>query len=224
MSTKKTKTVSEDLFENLCARVGIRCTRVEETETQTPDYELEPSGHRVVAEVKQFDPNPEEAESIKRMEAGGVGGVSAKPGDRIRKAIGYAAPQLKALSRGVSPAMLVVYNNSAAGQHSDQYSVATAMQGFDVVPVLVPEDASISPQFQDVRSGPSGRKMRANANTTISAIGVLRTDTDGSPHLHIYHNRHAVNPIEPDWIRHPRVKHFRLPDGAESSLDGWVEV
>jgi len=225
MSPKKVKTTSEGLFEKVCADVGIGCTPVDEGKSPTPDYELDWAGHRVVAEVKQFDPNDEEAESLERMEAGGISGVSAKPGHRIRKAIGYAAPQLKALSKGASPAMVVVYNNSGAGQHTDPYSVATAMQGFDVVPVLVPEAPSIPPQFQDARSGPIGRKMRADANTTISAVGVLRTpDPSGIPHLLVYHNRHARNPIDPDWGRHPRVKHLRLRDGATSSLDEWVEV
>lgn len=224
MSPKTERTVSEDMFEELCQSVGIACERVDETTTRTPDYEVKFSGHRIVAEVKQFDPNEEEAESIRRMEAGGIGGTTTEPGDRMRKAIGYAAPQLKARSKGECPAMLVIYNNSGAGQHTDPYSVATAMQGLDVVPVLVPKDPAISPQFQDVRSGPSGRKMRANANTTISAIGVLVTDFDDATHLCIYHNRHARHPIDPEWLRHPLVHHFRLPEGAASSLDGWAKV
>ena len=127
------------------------------------------------------------------------------------------------VQKGECPAMLVVYNNSGAKNHTDPYSVATTMQGLDVVPVLVPENPSISPQFQDPRSGP-GKKMTSNANTTISAIGVLRTDFDDEPQLCIYHNRHARHPVDPEWLRHPRVHHFRLPAGEASSLAGWKEV
>ncbi len=217
------KTSSEDMFEELCRSVGIACERVDETATRTPDYEVMLGEHRVVAEVKQFDPNEEEAESIRRMEAGGIGATTTKPGDRIRKAIRSAAKQLKALSKGECPTMVVVYNNSGAGQHTDSYSVATAMQGLDVVPVLVPKDPAISPQFQDARSGP-GKKMTAKDNTTISAIGVLVHDFDDRTHLCIYHNRHARHPIDPEWLRHPRVHHYRLPDDAASSLEGWKEV
>lgn len=218
------KTTSEDLFEDLCRRTGIPCHRVaEEVDARRPDYEVELAGQRVVTEVKQFDPNEEEAESMRRIEAGRIGGTTITPGDRIRKAINRAAPQLKALSKGECPAMLVVYNNSGAKNHTDPYSVATAMQGLDVVPVLVPVDPSISPQFQDTHSGP-GKKMTENANTTISAIGVLRTDFDDEPLLCIYHNRHARHPIEPGWVRHPRIHQFRLPDGEESSLGGWEEA
>lgn len=220
---KKKRTVSEDMFEELCRSVGIACDRVDETTTLTPDYEVKFSGHRIVAEVKQFDPNKEEAESIRRLAAGGIGGTTATPGQRIRKAIDDAAPQLKALSKGECPTMVVVYNNSGAKQHTDPYSVATAMQGLDVVPVLVPEDPSISPQFQDVRSGPK-KRMTTIHNTTVSAIGVLVTDFDDQTQLCVYHNRHAVNRIEPDWLRGERVHHYRLPDGATSSLEGWTKV
>jgi hypothetical protein len=223
MSTKQERTVSENMFEELCEFVGIACERVDEASTRTPDYEVKFSGHRVVAEVKQFDPNKEEAESNRRLAAGGIGGTTAKPGQRIRKAIDDAAPQLKKLSKGECPTMVLVFNNSGAKQHTDPYSVATAMQGLDVVPVLVPKDPSISPQFQDVRSGPK-KRMTAIHNTTISAIGVLVTDFDDRTLLCIYHNRHARNPIEPEWLRHPLVHHFALPDGAASSLDGWTTV
>jgi len=223
MSPKKERNVSEDMFEELCRSVDIACERVDETTSRTPDYEVKFSGHRIVAEVKQFDPNDEEAESIRRMEAGGIGGTTTEPGDRIRKAIRSAAKQLKALSKGACPTMLVVYNNSGAGQHTDPYSVATAMQGLDVVPVLVPKDPAHSPQFQDTRSGP-GKKMTPNANTTISAIAVLSTNFDDNSILCVYHNRHARNPIDPEWLRHPFVHHFRLPGGATSSLEGWTKA
>jgi hypothetical protein len=105
MSPKQERTVSEDMFEELCRSVGIACDRVPEEVSRTPDYEVKFSGHRIVAEIKQFDPNEEEAEPIRRMEAGGIGGTTTEPGDRIRKAIRSASKQLKALSKGECPTM-----------------------------------------------------------------------------------------------------------------------
>lgn len=190
MSTNRAKTVSESMFEDFCACAGIACTAIDTAETRRPDYEIESGGHRIVIEIKQFDPNEDEAASNRSFAGDGVGGTIIIPGDRIRKAIHSAAPQLKAISRGERPAMLVVYNNSGAMQHTHSYSVATAMHGLDEVPVLVPKDPSISPRFLDARSG-RGKKMTANANTTISAIGVLRTAFDDTPILCVHHNPHA---------------------------------
>ncbi len=205
-----TNTISEDLFEKLCVRAGISCHRVpEEKDAKRPDYEIELASHRVVTEVKQFDPNKEEAEFIRRQQVGDACVTSATPGHRIRNAIGSAAPQLKALSKGECPSMVVVYNNSGVKQHTDPYSVATAMQGLDEIPVLVRDDPSNSPQFQDARSGPK-KRMTAAHNTTISAIGVLVTDFDDQILLCIYHNQHARHPIDPQWLRHSLVHHFCL--------------
>lgn len=219
-------TISETLFEELCDSLAIPWHRVAEAQNERrPDYEIELTDHRVVVEVKQFDPNPEESEAIRRLEKGGpVTRMGTRFGDRIRKAIQSAAPQLKALSKGECPTMLVVYNNVFGYPfHTDTYNVATAMQGLDVVPVLVPADPSIAPLFQDVRSG-RDKKMTECHNTTISAIGVLVAAFDDRTHLCIYHNRHARHPIDPKWLQHSRVQHFRLDAGATSSLDCWERI
>jgi hypothetical protein len=66
--------------------------------------------------------------------------------------------------------------------------------------------------------------MTAEVNTTISAIGVLVKDELDRPNLFVYHNRHAVNRLEPDWLRSSSVRHFKLPAGASSSLEGWEDI
>ncbi len=49
-----------------------------------------------------------------------IGGlVGTTPGDRIRKAIQSAAPQLRALSGGIVPTMVVVYNNAVWSRLQD---------------------------------------------------------------------------------------------------------
>lgn len=217
-------TKSEILFENLCKHCNIPWRRVEKEgdKGKLPDYEISPLGHLIIVEVKQFDPNVEEKQAIKQMERGEVGTTGTKPGDRIRKAIHAAAPQLRALSRGQVPAMLVVYNNVlGSGLHTDPYAVLTAMQGLDVV--VVPMNPSASYLSQETRSGPF-KKMTENDNTSISAIGVLCSDAMGCPRLQIYHNRYARNPMNPDWMRKPEITHHRIPDGATSSMSDWENV
>lgn len=213
-------TISEELFEQFCRTASIPYSRVaEEAALRRPDYEIALSGHRVVVEVKQFDPNDREAAALRGWREREAIALRTIVGDRIRKAIQRAAPQLRALSQGKRPALLVVWDNTMA-EHTDPHSVATAMQGRDVIDVLVPQDPKIPPVFLDTRSGP-GKKMTANDNTTISAIGVLLEDKNAIPHLRVYHNRHAANPIDPLWLRVDRVLHFRIRDGATNSLDPW---
>jgi hypothetical protein len=188
-------TISERLFVAFCAQREIPCVRVETASIageRRPDFRL--TGHTgtsIATEVKQFDPSPEEAALIKRSLAGEVvlrGGV---PGARLREVIGRANAQLKALSGGIQPGLLVVYNNvSGSFYHTEPYAVLTAMRGLDVVPVLVPRDPRESPTFLPMRPGPK-KKLRADANTHISAIGILSQPSDETLYLSVYHNPHA---------------------------------
>jgi hypothetical protein len=191
---------------------------------KSPDYRTWFGGHEVIVEVKQLDPNTDrEHPEFPHGFVPGPGGViehDAKPGARIRSAISKAAPQQKALSRGNVPTMVVVFNNTDVSFHTSAYSVATAMEGFDVVDVRVPTDMNESPTFGEPRSGP--RRMKTTEhNTTVSAVAVLSLDENDVPHLAVFHNRHARNPIEADWLRSPAVSHHRRRDSDRSSLDGW---
>jgi hypothetical protein len=114
----------------------------------------------------------------------------------------------------------VVYDNGASRLHVDPYAVATAMRGIDVVPVIVPTDPDISPEFLPTRSGPK-KKMTETANTNISAIGVLLTDFGDKPLLCVYHNRHARHPIQPDSLRGAHLQHFPWRADATNSLNAW---
>lgn len=217
------KTEAELRFEDLCARAELACTPIPTSKVhgeRTADYRLAVPGYEVVAEVKQFDPNPEEARANTARAAGKYHAMGGKPGDRVRKAIRSGAPQLKRISEGRLPAMLVVYNASGVSMHTAPYSVATAMDGFDVIDVLVPKEVSEPLQFGAARSGP-GKKMTESDNTTISAIAVLGYNLDESLRLDVYHNRHARNPLRPELLRAPQVSHWRRPDGGRSSTAAW---
>lgn len=223
-------TKSESLFEDLCRRAGIRHERVHPPSRdgeKSPDYRAWFGNHEVVAEVKQLDPNtdgkhPEYPHGF--VPAPGVMiEHDAKPGSRIRNALNKAAPQLKALTRGELPTMVVVFNNTDVSFHTSDYSVATAMEGFDVVDVQVPRNVNEQPTFGKPRSGPK-RMMTPEHNTTVSAVAVLWLDENATPQLAVFHNRHARHAIDPGWLRSPRVRHFRRPNAGRSSLDGWEEL
>lgn len=209
---------AEQNFTEFCAQAGIRWRRVpEEPEKKEPrpDYEIWVSGHKIVVEVKQFDPNPEEKKALE--DSGNY--PPREPGKRASKAISEANPQLKALSKGKVPAMLVLQGNVSGRRHVDPYDILTAMKGIDRIPITVPEDPNISPSFGEVESG-SRRKMTEKHNTTISAVAVIQP-SDGMYELYVYHNRFAANPIDPAWLRQPGIHHCKIPEGSPSSLTGW---
>jgi hypothetical protein len=220
------QTESERAFVELCARCEIPLIRVREATDEAqrrPDYEIRPQGHRIIVEVKQFDPNPTEMEAQRKLDRGEVALWSTVPGDRIRKAVASAASQLKALSESKFPSLLVVFDNTGSRMHTDSYAVATAMAGLDVVPVSVPKRPSDGPPvFNDTRSGPK-RKMTAADNTSISGIGVL-AQVEVATRLLVYHNRYARNPIEPSWLRAADISHLKIREGAAGSLGVWEAV
>lgn len=147
---------AEQTFRDFCDQVDIQCKRVPEVNVEKrPDYEIFASGQRVIVEVKQFDPNSEEKKALEDLEKKGLATSfpTINPGSRVRNAIGDAAPQLKALSKGKIPAMVVLQTN-ILNRYVRPYDIMTAMQGLDTIPVTVPEDLNISPTFGDVKRGP----------------------------------------------------------------------
>lgn len=217
-------TISEAAFEAFCTDASIPFVRIPRKQNErTADYLVNSGAQQFVVELKQFDPNEEEQAAIAARAEGKVVAQGGEPGSRIRLAIQNAAPQLRLSSAGRLPAVLVVYNCTGVNMHTDAYSVATAMQGLDVIDIAVPVGTSESPKFGPPRSGPK-KKMTANSHTSISAIAVLGYNLDGSMRLDVFHNRHAKNPLDPDMLRGQRVHHWRLPDGARSSLVEWDPV
>jgi hypothetical protein len=198
---------------------------VHETTEPRPDYELVIEGQQILAEIKQFDPNAEEREAMERRARGKQVVLGSKPGERLRRAIRSANTQLRQLLAGRSiPALLVVYNNTPCSLHTRPYAVMTAMQGIDVVDMLVPESLTLSPTFGDTRSGP-GQEMRADANTSTSAVAVLRDIDINDFQLAIYHNRYATSQLAPRLMRFPWVVQFRWPEGVTNSAGAqWEEV
>jgi hypothetical protein len=216
-------TESELLFESFCRIYSIQFQRVPETTELRPDYELVIEGQQILAEIKQFDPIAEERKAMERRARGEQVALGSKPGERLRRAIHFANTQLKKLLAGrLIPALLVVYNNTPCSLHTRPYAVMTAMQGIDLVDMLEPANLNLSPTFGDTRSGP-GWEMRADANTSTSAVAVLRDVDINDFQLAIYHNRHVTSQLEPRLMRFPGVVQFRLPEGVTNSVDAqWV--
>lgn len=225
------KSTSEYLFEKFCYLNELPCEKIEESSTQRPDYRVRISGQDFIIEIKQFDPNKKEKEVIDKINQGDHMAFSINPGERIRKAIHKANSQLKQLSNGKIPALLVVYDNITHAPfwdhpneyHTNEYCVMTAMKGVDTIPISVPKDPKQSMTFGEVVSG-GKRELRSDANTTISAIAVLKRFADDDIRLDVYHNPFAAVPIEPMLLRINNVNQFRLPKDSKNSLDKTWEL
>ena len=105
-------TRSEELFEALCRQDNLPFCRIARRQgTRTPDYLVGTFFKRVVVEVKQLDPNPQEQKLQEVFDAGKIVAFGGTPGARVRKAIDDAYPQLRARTWLFRPGLLVLYDN-----------------------------------------------------------------------------------------------------------------
>ena len=218
------QTVSEREFENFCRLRGIPLARIAGADTRTPDYEVTLGSERIVIEVKETSPNPEELESLRLLEQRGVGKVTGgTPGDRVRKMIRSAAGQLKARSRGELPTLLVVFDQGRMAGHVEGYHIRVAMYGLEQVHIAVPPIGQGLPVVTGSSHGPK-RKMTETDNTSISAIGALMMSGPSAHHLYVYRNRFARVPLNPELLGPFGVKHFDIGVSEEGRASEWINL
>lgn len=221
------RTQSEKWFEQFCGERGIPLVRIEETESRTPDYEINLDDAKIVVEVKEIQPIDDEKASIEKMRRTGVGNATGgTPGERVRSKIESAVGQIKARTNGTLPSLLIIsdirYGCGQVSGHVDSYNIRVAMDGLDQIVIAVPQDREISPYATGTKSGPR-KKMTESHNTSISAIGVMYTPPGEPIGLLVYHNRFAANPINPDSLGPHVTRQYRLSGDAGTSSE-WEEM
>jgi hypothetical protein len=220
------KTESEVLFELFCNNNGIAFDSIptkSKEEEATPDYDIYINGQKVVVEIKQIDPNPEEIIQQKNFEAGGVAIGGGTPGARARSKITAGANQIKIRAKGNYPSILVLYNNVPLTDHTDPYFIRVAMYGLETHVLGVPKEMSKSPYLIDKKFGPK-RKMTKDNNTSISAVAVLAKDVEGIPKLFIFHNIYAEIQLVPELFRSYGVRQFTLGEKVIGQFQDWKEI
>ena len=118
---------------------------------------------------------------------------------------------------------MVAIGSNVLDCHVDPYDIMTAMKGLDTVPVTVPKDPNVQPSFGDPKSGPD-KRMTTSHNTTISAVAVIRKASEEGYILDVYHNNFAVNPIDPEWLRRPDIRQWKIREGSTSGLMPWESI
>jgi hypothetical protein len=201
----------------------VPLTRIPESDKRTPDYEITLGQERIIVEVKETSPNPEERESQRLLAERGYGmATGGTPGDRVRKMIASASRQLKARSGGLLPAMLVVFDQGRVSGHVEGYHVRVAMYGLEQIHIAVPPIGLDRPYRIGAGHGPK-RKMTETDNTSISAIAALVMSGPGAHQLLVYRNRLARVPLSPILLQPFGVRHFDLGTGEGLASD-WVEI
>ena len=218
------KTQSEEWFENYCANAGLDCKRIPEQTSKTPDYELTIDGNRVIVEVKEILRNASERESDRLLAERGYGNVlSQTPGDRVRKKIQDASPQIKSRTQDAYPSILVLCELHQIGGHLDPYNIRAAMYGLEQVHIAVPEDLSVRPYTTGMSFGPK-RKMTPADHTSISGVGVLFWTGPSEIALHVYHNKYAAIPLSPVLLGKYGIRQYALHDDMPGRTAKWEEL
>jgi hypothetical protein len=216
-------TLSEKLFEQYCAAHRITATRVPTTGAKTPDYDLDIDGYPLVAEVKEIARNKEERESDAQLDKLGYGkATGGAPGARVRKKVLDSNGQLRIRCRGMLPGLLVLFDHSTSGHHTDAYNVKIAMYGLEQVYLAVPNDPALHPYLTGSGFGPR-RATTCDHNTSISAIGVLRVTRDGLS-ITVYHNRHAAAPLDASAVERLGATQFAIEETESGEIAKWLKV
>jgi len=166
------KTRSEHLFENLCRLRAIRYRRIAESKVRTPDYDIFVPRRKIIVEVKEFTVNKGKQHTKQERLKTDFSFGSVTHGDRVRKKILDAGPQMRRRTKNRFPGLLVLFDRGYGFNHLDSNSIRVAMYGLDTVQLAIPRDHRRNPYVVRWKSGPK-RKMTPKDNTSISAIGAL---------------------------------------------------
>lgn len=218
------KTQSEKLFEDFCKRKDIDCKPISVRSSRTPDYCISVNGTEIVVEVKEFSPNKEDEEMLRKavQKKGIVMGGPHRPGERVRRKIAKSAKQISNLSKGKYPGMLVLYSSIISINPLNEYEMKVAMFGLDSIVVSVPNSMNNMPEILGKKSGPK-KKLTPNHNTSMSAIAVF-TDSSGIPNLTVYHNHHAAIKIPPTVFKKVGCQQFMLSNNNKGEFPSWLQL
>jgi len=218
------KTQSEKLFEDFCKRNNIDCKPIYVRSSRTPDYCISVNGTEIVVEVKEFSPNKEDEEMLRKavQKKGIVMGGPHCPGERVRRKIAKSAKQTSNLSKGKYPGLLVLYNSIVSVNPTNEYELKVAMFGLDSIVMSVPDSMNNMPEILGKKSGPK-KKLTPNHNTSISAVAVL-TENSGALDLTVYHNHHAAIKIPPTVFKKVGCQQFILSNNNRNEFPSWWQL
>jgi len=212
------KTISELLIEKFCEMKGIIYKRIAPDGKKIPDYDFFIDNRKIVVEIKQMDPNPEESKKINEFNTSGSVTIRTEPGKRVRGKITDSQRKFRRRSQGKHPSMLVLYDNVKYHKHTEPFEILSAMYGQPYFALVYSE---VSARVGDMKHGPKQKTTEAD-NTSISAIGVMIKNKGGNPALTIYHNKYSEVPLDSKLFAMFSVKQYEVEDNNRSMR--WKEI
>ena len=225
------RTHSELLFEELCKIHGVECQRLTECQFKQPDYKLAFGCQRVVAEVKQIEPNEADNAFDEELRQQGLAYQRRNPdavAQRVRNLLKKGARQLVSFQdeRPGTPGIIVLYDN-AHNQYTDPNTIHAAMYGWEQVVVGLTDGRP--PEIVERGFGPrNNAAVRQDKHRQLSALATLHdSGTRSSPDerslsLVFYHNPFATYPFDPQWWHCECVEHLILGEKQEGQCQNWM--
>ena len=221
-----TVTISEQLFEQLCNNRHIRFEPISAVVGhRTPDYRIWLDRVETIVEVKQIDPSRFEHELIALADNEDAPAIRSNVHIRIRNKFDNAKRQLKNLSRGCLPSLLVLYDNTKGLSGLDDEDFMNAMHGEEVLEIYSTKGGDQQKILKTNHTfGKRFRKVGKAHNRSVSGLCWLFTDIQGDPRLRLYHNEFASNPLKTEVARVIAHKQFIRPPSKSNQYREWIEL
>jgi len=194
----------------------------ESDRAKTADYRIWSANRPFVAEVKQLNPNRDEAKLEARARAGERIVFGHEPGDRLRPLISAANRQIRPVARAGEPGLLVVYDTRLVTP-VEPYDVLTAMYFLQTVDLQVHPDPSTPLAKVGERFGPK-RGVAASYNRAVSAVVIIPQQPRPERRVYIFHNRFADVPFRPNELAGKHIRRFVVSQPHTGEFDDWTEV
>lgn len=213
-------TISEELFEKLCAAQGFNCSRIPENSNEnakTADYVVSLGSLALITEVKQLDPNDKDKKLAEVWGTENSPGMVA-PSNRIQGLLEEGYPQVKISSEKTYPTMIVVYNNSGRWNYIDTFTVAKAMFGSYGIVLGLQSNQTIAVTGQGYLGK---RKVTKNTFRSLSVVGVLKHGQSDTLIVDCYHNPFALIPINPSLLAGLANEQYMHTNPHERGFVSW---
>jgi hypothetical protein len=152
----------------------------------------------LITEVKQLDPNKKDEKHRKTWGTPQSPGAFSVP-KRVRDKLAEGYRQVRQLSEGRLPTMIVIYNNAGEWNLLSKFTITTAMFGsYGFV-----YESQLYRSIEVIRRGHlDNRKVTKGTLRSLSAVGVLKRKEIEPEELELccYHNPFAQVPIEPNMF------------------------